>query len=65
MHLTGIDHNKWQFNFVMTDGTRSQLPTDNEFMTEDRWDADSRPVRKATVFYDPRDHITGIQLFDA
>jgi len=65
VHLTGIDHNAWQFNFVMSDGSKSQMPVDNAVLTEGRWDADNRPIKRVTVYHDPRDHITGIQLFDA
>lgn len=40
VHLTGIDHKDWQFNFVLSDGKKSQLPANDVVLTEDRWDAD-------------------------
>ncbi len=61
--LVGVEHNRWSFNFLMSDGTRSNLPTGDQAMQLARIPQDA-VIQRVTIFYDPRDHITGLHFFD-
>lgn len=46
----------------MSDGQKSNLPTDNHLL--ERYMFDGLDVRKVVVFHDARDHITGFHFFN-